>query len=81
LFDEHKDPEILKLMESMGGPENFCTHYRINPEECSKLFPHLAYKGANGKQPVIAHQSEVVNSGPIYYHPQPVSYNPAHPQA
>jgi hypothetical protein len=44
LFDEHKDPEILKLMDSMGGPENFCTHYRISPAEFAKLFPHLAHK-------------------------------------
>lgn len=79
LFDEHKDPEILKLMESMGGPENFCTHYRISPAEFEKLFPHLAYKGQEPQQQV--QQSEVANSGPIYYQPQPVSFNPAHPQA
>lgn len=46
LFDEHKDPEIKELINAMGGPENFCTHYRINPEEFYKLFPEMADKGS-----------------------------------
>jgi hypothetical protein len=61
----------------MGGPENFCTHYRINAEEFYKLFPEMADKNGVGH----IQRSEVIHTGPVYYQPQPVQYNPTHPQA
>jgi len=47
LFDQHQDPQIKKLIKAMGGPENFATHYRINPAELYELYPEYANKRAS----------------------------------
>jgi hypothetical protein len=44
LFDQHKDPEIKKLIQAMGGPDNFCTHFRITPAEFYNVYPEMANK-------------------------------------
>jgi hypothetical protein len=44
LFDQHSDPEIKKLMKSMGGPDNFINHFRITPAEFYNVYPEMANK-------------------------------------
>lgn len=34
----------------MGGPENFATHFRINPAELYELYPEFANKRASVPQ-------------------------------
>lgn len=44
LFDNYTDDEIKKLMDSMGGVDNFVEHFRISNGEFEELFPEMKKK-------------------------------------
>jgi hypothetical protein len=67
LFDQHSDPEIKKLMKSMGGPDNFINHFRITPAEFYNVYPEMANKkGMPVQQNAMP---PPVNQQPTYYQP------------
>lgn len=78
LYDQHKETDIQKLVQAMGGPDNYCNHFNITPAEFYSLYPDMRDKKNVSRQPQLAKNQ--INSGPIYYQPQPVTYNPGYSQ-
>lgn len=64
----------------MGGPQNFCSHFRITPNQFRKLYPEAGIRHESNQpsrmQKKINPNQLLVDDGPILYKPNPVSYNP-----